>query len=169
MEIVAEDIYNYGKLAGEVDTPIIDQTGLTGRYDFSLEYKISLRYRIPAIRGFPSRVSLSRVSDMTSARSLLMELRAAPASAVCLIAPGVVPEKPPACVEGPSLYRRVSLPTDLDTVCRSAATTGTRAVTAGDKLHPKCAIFPEVRGAGGAAQCLHAGLRRARSGAGVSR
>ena len=51
----------------------------------------------------------------------------------------------------------------------SAATTGTRAATARDKLYPKCPFSAVVRGAAGAAQCIHAGLGRARSSAGISR
>lgn len=39
MEIAAQDIYNYGVFAGEVNMPIIDQTGLKGRYDYVIEYK----------------------------------------------------------------------------------------------------------------------------------
>ena len=40
MEIAAQDFYGYGKLAGEVDLPVVDQTGLKGRYDYILEYKL---------------------------------------------------------------------------------------------------------------------------------
>jgi bla regulator protein BlaR1 len=39
MEVAAHDIYNYGVFAGEVDTPITDQTGLKGRYDYLIEYQ----------------------------------------------------------------------------------------------------------------------------------
>ena len=46
MEIAAQDIYNYGVLAGEVNMPIIDQTGVKGRYDYRLEYKLDPSHRI---------------------------------------------------------------------------------------------------------------------------
>jgi len=46
METAAQDIYNYGKLAGEVDTPVIDRTGLNGRYDYRLEYRLDPSHRI---------------------------------------------------------------------------------------------------------------------------
>jgi bla regulator protein blaR1 len=35
--IAEEAIHNFGALAGEVDKPVADQTGLKGRYDFTLE------------------------------------------------------------------------------------------------------------------------------------
>jgi uncharacterized protein (TIGR03435 family) len=34
---IADAISSYGSLAGEVDKPVVDQTGLTGRFDFTLE------------------------------------------------------------------------------------------------------------------------------------
>ena len=37
MEVLAGAIRNFGSLAGEIDKPVIDQTGLKGRYDFTLE------------------------------------------------------------------------------------------------------------------------------------
>jgi bla regulator protein blaR1 len=38
METIAEEaIHNFGSLAGEIDKPVVDQTGLRGRYDFALE------------------------------------------------------------------------------------------------------------------------------------
>jgi uncharacterized protein (TIGR03435 family) len=37
MEIIAGAIRNYGSLAREIDKPVIDQTGLKGRYDFTLQ------------------------------------------------------------------------------------------------------------------------------------
>jgi uncharacterized protein (TIGR03435 family) len=46
MDVVAQDLYAYGKLAGEVDLPVIDQTGLNGRYDYMLEYKLDPSHRI---------------------------------------------------------------------------------------------------------------------------
>ena len=38
MATVADTIYNYGSMAGEVDKPVVDQTGVDGSYDFTLEY-----------------------------------------------------------------------------------------------------------------------------------
>jgi bla regulator protein blaR1 len=35
--LIADDISSYGSLAGEVDKPVVDQTGLKGRFDFTLE------------------------------------------------------------------------------------------------------------------------------------
>ena len=37
MGLIASDISSYGSLAGEVDKPVVDQTGLTGRFDFTLD------------------------------------------------------------------------------------------------------------------------------------
>jgi uncharacterized protein (TIGR03435 family) len=38
MAVVADTIYTYGLMAGDVDKPVVDQTGLKGSYDFTLEY-----------------------------------------------------------------------------------------------------------------------------------
>jgi len=38
MPSLADALYGYGSMAGEVDRPIVDKTGLGGRFDFSLEY-----------------------------------------------------------------------------------------------------------------------------------
>jgi bla regulator protein BlaR1 len=37
MELLASDIYGLASLGGEVDKPVVDQTGLEGRFDFILE------------------------------------------------------------------------------------------------------------------------------------
>jgi len=37
MESIADDISTYGSLAGEVAKPVVDQTGLKGKFDFKLE------------------------------------------------------------------------------------------------------------------------------------
>jgi bla regulator protein blaR1 len=37
MELLAQDIYQYGSRFGGVDKPVVDQTGLKGRFDFLLE------------------------------------------------------------------------------------------------------------------------------------
>jgi uncharacterized protein (TIGR03435 family) len=37
MALIAEDISAYGSLAGEVDKPVVDQTGLKGRFDFTMD------------------------------------------------------------------------------------------------------------------------------------
>ena len=37
MGLLAQDIYDYGSLLGELDKPVVDQTGLQGRFDFMLE------------------------------------------------------------------------------------------------------------------------------------
>ena len=37
MELLALDIYQYGSRFGGVDKPVVDQTGLKGRFDFLLE------------------------------------------------------------------------------------------------------------------------------------
>ena len=38
MEIIAEEtVYGFGSLIGEVNKPVVDQTGLKGRYDFTLQ------------------------------------------------------------------------------------------------------------------------------------
>jgi uncharacterized protein (TIGR03435 family) len=38
MALLADAIYSYGNIAGEVDKPVLDKTGLDGTYDFTLEY-----------------------------------------------------------------------------------------------------------------------------------
>jgi uncharacterized protein (TIGR03435 family) len=38
MATIADTIYNYGSMAGELDKPVVDQTGLDGSYDFTLGY-----------------------------------------------------------------------------------------------------------------------------------
>lgn len=37
MELLAEDVYAYGSPLGELDKPVVDQTGLRGRFDYILE------------------------------------------------------------------------------------------------------------------------------------
>ena len=37
MGLLASDIYSYGSLSGEVDKPVVDQTGLEGKFDYILE------------------------------------------------------------------------------------------------------------------------------------
>jgi uncharacterized protein (TIGR03435 family) len=37
VEVFAAALHNFGSLTGEVDKPVVDQTGLKGRYDFRLE------------------------------------------------------------------------------------------------------------------------------------
>ena len=37
VETFAEAIHGFGSLAGEIDKPVVDQTGLKGRYDFMLQ------------------------------------------------------------------------------------------------------------------------------------
>ena len=37
MGLFANDIYGLGSLSGEVDKPVVDQTGLEGTYDYVLE------------------------------------------------------------------------------------------------------------------------------------
>lgn len=41
MASVAQEFFTFGFLAGEIDRPTVDQTGLKGRFDFVLEYKPS--------------------------------------------------------------------------------------------------------------------------------
>jgi uncharacterized protein (TIGR03435 family) len=38
MPLLAEAIYSTGVVAGEIDQPVVDQTGLKGRFDFTVEY-----------------------------------------------------------------------------------------------------------------------------------
>lgn len=70
------------------------------------------------------------------------------------------------------ITERTSLPADLDTAWRYAAATrgtGKHAATVRDDLYPKGAFALVVRVAGRAAQCIQAGLCRARGCGGVSR
>ena len=47
MELVAEDIYNYGAIAGEVDKLVVHRTGLKGRFDFTVELPSPLFFATP--------------------------------------------------------------------------------------------------------------------------
>jgi uncharacterized protein (TIGR03435 family) len=38
MALVAEAISSQGIVSGEIDKPVMDQTGLKGRFDFTVEY-----------------------------------------------------------------------------------------------------------------------------------
>jgi bla regulator protein blaR1 len=38
MPLLAQAIYPFGTMAGEVDKPVVDRTGLNGRFDFTIEY-----------------------------------------------------------------------------------------------------------------------------------
>ena len=48
MAIAAQTLYSYGSMAGEIDRPVMDQTGLTGTFDFVLEYKPTNNNGLPA-------------------------------------------------------------------------------------------------------------------------
>jgi hypothetical protein len=40
MRLVAERIYSYGLQAWELDKPVVDQTGLNGTSDFTVDYAL---------------------------------------------------------------------------------------------------------------------------------
>jgi len=42
MELIASDMYSYGSMGGEVDKPVVNQTGLQGNFDFTLELHYGL-------------------------------------------------------------------------------------------------------------------------------
>jgi len=42
MELIASDMYSYGSMGGEVDKPVVDQTGLQGKFDFTLKLPYGL-------------------------------------------------------------------------------------------------------------------------------
>ena len=48
MATAAYYFYAEGSWAGEIDRPLVDQTGLKGTFDFLLEYKLSNNHRFPA-------------------------------------------------------------------------------------------------------------------------
>jgi bla regulator protein BlaR1 len=51
MAAAAATFYGYGSMAGEIDRPVVDQTGLEGTFDFVLEYKPVNNNGIPAAVG----------------------------------------------------------------------------------------------------------------------
>jgi bla regulator protein blaR1 len=54
MAIAALDFYNAGSGAGEIDRPVVDQTGLNGTFDFLVEYKSANNNGLPpALRPAP--------------------------------------------------------------------------------------------------------------------
>ena len=55
MATAVQTFYTYGSGAGEIDRPVVDQTGLNGTFDFLLEYKPVNN------NGFPA--TLSRAPD----------------------------------------------------------------------------------------------------------
>jgi bla regulator protein blaR1 len=57
MELIASDVYSYGSMGGEVDKLVIDQTGLQGKFDFTLELHyglFSFPLGPPKSEGFPA-------------------------------------------------------------------------------------------------------------------
>ena len=38
MQYLASTVASTGHMAGELDKPVVDQTGLTGKFDFTVEY-----------------------------------------------------------------------------------------------------------------------------------
>ncbi len=58
MESIAEEaIHNFGSLAGEIDKPLVDKTGLKGRYDFTLELPAG---SCPSCRSHPTPMPIRR-------------------------------------------------------------------------------------------------------------
>jgi bla regulator protein blaR1 len=48
MAIEVQTFYTYGSMAGEIDRPVVDKTGLDGTFDFVLEYKPVNNNGLPA-------------------------------------------------------------------------------------------------------------------------
>lgn len=51
MSFLADAISSYGSMAGEVDKPVVDKTGLEGRFDFNIEYTPGENDRFPRPGG----------------------------------------------------------------------------------------------------------------------
>ena len=54
MEQLAAQIFSGGRVAGEIDRPVVDRTGLAGRFDFTLEYgpqSSDELAKLPAVEG----------------------------------------------------------------------------------------------------------------------
>jgi uncharacterized protein (TIGR03435 family) len=47
MGLLADDIYGYGSTLGEIDKPVVDHTGLQGRFDYSLDLPARMISLIP--------------------------------------------------------------------------------------------------------------------------
>jgi bla regulator protein blaR1 len=85
MEIAAQDFYAYGKLAGEVDLRVVDQTGLKGKYDYILEYKLDPSHSIfnpqptsdptgtPFLDALRKQLGLKLVKTKGSVRTLVID------------------------------------------------------------------------------------------------
>jgi hypothetical protein len=109
------------------------------------------------------------LAEFIKAELILLDEKAARRCSPALLKTTLDRDRKPPPGPGTLYTAGFSLPADLDTGPGSAATAGASAATVRDKLYPKCAFSLVVRGAAGAAQCIHAGLCGARGRAGVSR
>jgi uncharacterized protein (TIGR03435 family) len=57
MQLLADAIYRSGSMAGEVDRPVVDKTGLSGRFDFTIEFtpgeNDGIRRSVPPVSDAP--------------------------------------------------------------------------------------------------------------------
>ena len=68
MEIIAEEpIHGYGALVGEVDRPVVDQSGLKGRYDYTLQ----LPFNMLSASATPSNPDAPASSFLSAVREQL--------------------------------------------------------------------------------------------------
>jgi uncharacterized protein (TIGR03435 family) len=63
MATAAQTFYSYGSMGGEIDRPVVDQTGLEGTFDFVLEYRPVNNNGLPASVSQPPDAPASAVAS----------------------------------------------------------------------------------------------------------
>jgi uncharacterized protein (TIGR03435 family) len=67
MPLLADALYSYGNIAGEVEKPVVDKTGLTGTYDFKLEYPLPDKAADDAAKTAPKKTAAPKPTPFLNA------------------------------------------------------------------------------------------------------
>jgi uncharacterized protein (TIGR03435 family) len=67
LPLLADALYSYGNMAGEVDKPVIDKTGLDGAYDFKLEYPLPDKPADDAAKTAPKKTAAPKSTPFLNA------------------------------------------------------------------------------------------------------